>query len=157
MKTGGVAAFSNAWKTDTFDVSERKIDLRVEHQFWAHTTTTTETGDYIVSHVKVTNTGTVPLKEVMVWVDVDDDSPRFDAFLCDSSGTILSDVPCLTFGDLAPGQSSSQLSYWWTVRQRMPGTGDGSHPVRLTVAPEFTVKLDDTDSAFQSTSTLDAS
>ena len=156
MKNGGVAAFTNSWKTDPFSVAEKNIDLKVEHSFWSHTTTTDTLGEYIVSQVKLTNTGSVPLRDVKVWVDIDDDSPCFDAYLCDSGGTILSDLPCLSFGDLAPGQSTTQQSYWWTVRQRIPGEGGASHPVKLTVAPEYTVKLDNT-SAFQSTSTLDKS
>ena len=155
MSRGGVAAYSGSWKTDTFHTADKNINLRIEQSFWSHTVVGSN-GTYIVSKVKVTNAGNVPLKDVKVYVDPDDTSIMYDAFLCNSSGTIIDDV-VLCFGDLAPGATAGEKAYWWTVRERFPdATGDSTSDVYLNLAPEFQVSMRSIE-GFRSTSKLDKS
>ena len=151
----GVGAYSGSWKTETFHTADKNINLRIEQSFWSHTVVYGQ-GTYIVSKVKVTNAGTVPLKDVKVFADVDDTSIMFDAFLTNSGGTIV-DSTVLEFGDLAPGASATEKAYWWTVRQRFPdAVGTDTSEVFLNVAPEFTVSMKSME-GFRSVSKLDKS
>ncbi|MDJ0729159.1 MAG: hypothetical protein QNJ33_04120 [Crocosphaera sp.] len=133
------------------------VNLRIEQSFWSHTVVGSN-GTYIVSKVKVTNGGNVPLKDVKIYVDLDDTSILFDAELCNSGGTVIdSGEVLLSFGDLAPGASSSQKSYWWTVRERIDGaTGTETSDVYLNLLPEFVVSMRSVE-GFRSTSKLDKS
>ena len=151
----GVGAYQGSWKTETFHTADKNINLKIEQSFWSHTVVYGQ-GSYIVSKVKVTNAGSVPLKNVKVFVDVDDTSIMFDAFLTNSSGTIV-DSTVLDFGDLNPGASASEGAYWWTVRQRFPeAEGTDTNDVFLNVAPEFTVSMKSME-GFRSVSKLDKS
>ncbi|GAX34658.1 hypothetical protein [Nodularia sp. NIES-3585] len=157
MAKNGVGAISNSWKTDTFSTSDKKIDLQVQHSFWSHTVVV-DNGSFIVANVTVKNTGNIALKDVQVYIDVDDDSALFDAHITDSNGSIIdsSAPPVLNFGYLAPGVSSTQVSYWWTVAPRFPEVeGSTTRTATFNLYPVFTADFKQSGQAFQSRSQLD--
>lgn len=138
---GGAAPYSNSWKDEEFDTSNHSPFLKISHGFWSHTVQE-GVGYYLVSHVRVENTGPVPLKDVKVYFDVDDNSRMFDAFVAHSDGRIPDprEEFYLSFGDLAAGQKSTQKSYWWTMRERFPGVkGDATKEVEFTLVPYYVV------------------
>ncbi|ADI63167.1 hypothetical protein Aazo_0706 ['Nostoc azollae' 0708] len=53
-------------------------------------------------------------------IDLDDDSELFDVHITDSNREITDSPgqPVLSFGYVAPGVSSTPISYWWTVASR---------------------------------------
>ncbi|AFZ58907.1 hypothetical protein H6G54_17645 [Anabaena cylindrica FACHB-243] len=156
MAKNGVAAYSNSWKTDSFSTKDKIIDLQLQHSFWSHTTVV-DNGSFIVANVTVKNTGNIALKDVQVYVDVDDDSALFDAHITNSNGEIIdSNAPVLNFGYLAPGVSSTQISYWWTVKPRFPeAEGSVTKTATFNLYPVFTADFKQSGQAFQSYSQLD--
>ncbi len=155
MSQNGVAAFTNSWKTESFSTSDKKIDLDIQHSFWSSTVVTD--GGYLVSNVTIKNTGNLALKDVQIYVDIDDDSALFDAYITDSNGKIIEgNTPVLNFGNLAPGATSTQISYWWTVRSRFPeAQGSEKKAVKFNLYPIFSVDFKQSNQYFQSTSQLD--
>lgn len=155
---GGVAAYRNSWKRDCFTISDSKIDLQIDHDFWSQTVVTQNTG-WIVGNVRVKNTGNIFLKDVKIYIDIDDDSSGFDAHLCDANGNIIDtglEAPCLSFGDLAPGVSSTQKSYWWIVKARFPDfEGSDYKTTNFNLYPTFTADFKQQGQAFQSQSNLE--
>lgn len=155
---GGVAAYRNSWKNDCFSISDKKIDLQISHDFWSQTVVMDKTG-WIVGNVRVKNTGNIFLRDVKVYIDVDDDSMGFDAHLCDANGNIIdsgTDAPCFSFGDLAPGVSSTQKSYWWIVKPRFPDfQGSEEKTTSFNFYPTFVADFKQQGQPFQSTAKLE--
>ncbi|MBC6419662.1 MAG: hypothetical protein GDA44_13300 [Prochloron sp. SP5CPC1] len=151
---GGVAALGTKRTPESFSTTEQKIDLKIEHDFWKHTTTYPTDG-WISSWVTVTNTGDIVLKDIKIYVDVDDDSDKFDAHLCESGGNIIQEC-CLKFGDLAPGVSSSKQTYLWIVKPVFPDVqGSATKTVGLILYPMFTADFRQSGKLFRSDSALD--
>jgi hypothetical protein len=158
MARNGVGAISSSWKTDSFNTSAKKIDLQIQHSFWSHTVVV-DNGSFIVANVTVKNTGDIPLKDIQVYIDVDDTSALFDAHITNSNGEIIDSgptPPVLTFGNLAPGVSATQISYWWTVKPRFPeAEGSATKTATFNLFPVFTADFKQTGQPFTSTSQLD--
>jgi len=76
--------------------------------------------EFLRGEVVVKNVGAVPLKEVNTYVDLDDTGNFWDVIFVNSSGTPVASLQTLTYGDLAPGQSASQL-FWYRVQPSVSG------------------------------------
>jgi hypothetical protein len=157
MAKNGVAPRSNSWRTDSFSVKDKIIDLQIQHSFWSHTFVGENCG-YLVANVTVKNTGNIALKDVQVYVDADDNSALFDSHITDCNGNIIdsSSTPVLNFGYLPPGACSTQISYWWTVRPRFPDAeGSVTKTATFNLYPVFNVDFKQSGEYFQSCSQLD--
>jgi hypothetical protein len=146
-------------QTDTFTTSDKKIGLEITHTFFGHTVSSNaDNQDHVGSQVTVKNVGIVGLKDVKVYVDLDDDSPAFDAMIYGIEGHYpIGDAdPILSFGDLAPGATSVKKSYWWTVRPKFPGAqGSATKTVSFNLYPTFTVNFLQQGEPFVSKAKLD--
>lgn len=153
----GVGGYTN--KTDKFTTSDKKLGLEITHTFFGHTVNSDpDNQDHVGSHVTVKNVGSLSLKDVKVYVDLDDTSPAFDATLYGIEGhyPIGNAEPILSFGDIAPGATSVKKSYWWTVRPKFPGAkGSATQTVRFNLYPTFTVDFLQQGEPFVSESRLD--
>lgn len=108
-------------KTDTF----KDGAIQVDHIFRPEAIEGGGPGT-VVHTVTVTNIGgnNVMLKDVQMVVDLDDTGVRWDAYLCDISANPIDPLgETLTFGDIAPGSSSSK-TYRWTASSLIPDAGE---------------------------------
>ncbi len=160
MSTAGLSTVSG-WKLDHFSTSDQKVDLDIDHNFWS-VGNLGDTYGWVVGNITVKNTGTVLLKDVTIYLDVDDQSPEFDMHICDSNGKILDNTgpygPSYSFGDIQPGATSGKVSYWWLVRPRFPGSqGSGTNPGQIVLYPTFTADFRQSGKSFTSNVTLNNS
>lgn len=155
----GVGGYTNSNKTDTFTTSDKQLGLEITHTFFGHTLNDqADNDDHVGSHISVKNVGLLSLKDVKVYVDLDDNSPSFEATIYGIHGhyPIGNAEPILSFGDLAPGATSVKKAYWWTVRPKVPGAqGSAKRTVWFNLYPTFTVDFLQQGEAFVSEARLD--
>ena len=143
----GVMPFRVASKIDKFTLAQKnkKIDLEITHEFFSELYDNGNTNQQqLAAHITVRNVGDVNLKDVKVYIDLDDDMPAFHAQVSHTeqppSGSLGGKEAVLHFKDLAAGATSSQRTYWWTVVSKFPGAvASKPSKIRFNLYPTFTV------------------
>jgi hypothetical protein len=120
-----------ATKTDVFEDSL----IRVEHTY-ANQVVKSDTVQ--TASVRIINKTTLPLTNVKIAIDLDDDGRTWDADVCDESGKLLNpqallrDVP-----DLAAG-ASYEFKYYWKT-QYIFGPRQGAFNITFNIMPHYEV------------------
>ena len=143
----GVMPYRVASKTDKFTLTQKnkKIDLEITHDFFSELYDNGNPHqEKLAAQITVRNVGDVNLRDVKVYIDLDDDMPAFDAQVSHTeqppSGSLGGKEAVLHFRDLAVGATSSKRTYWWTVVRKFPGAvGSKPSKIRFNLYPTFTV------------------
>ncbi|KAL1920899.1 uncharacterized protein VTP21DRAFT_11534 [Calcarisporiella thermophila] len=134
------------WTTDTF----QHEFLTVVHEHWGNYSLSQlgET-DYLVGKITVVNTSKKGyISDAQLIGDHDDTSIQWSVVFVDSDGGNPTSNPVFKVGNLAPGEKSTPIKYWWRPNYIGGGKGD-NFTVNIRLIPEFKIRfqLADADSS----------
>lgn len=139
------------WKTDKFD----DVYLTIEHSYWGKWVGVTK-GDsnngYVKGVIKFTNNAKIALKNVKVFLDLDDTAITWDANTRNSDGTV-SDLGIIDLGTVPAGGEVS-YNFWWGLKHLFGPTAQ-DFDVTFNIIPYFEVEYSKYD-AFKSVSKVSA-
>lgn len=140
------------WKTDSFD----DVYLNIEHSYWGKwldVKLEDSNNGYVRGEIKFTNIGKVPMKNVKVYLDLDDTGITWDANTRNAAGQAV-DVGVIDLGDV-PENATVTYNYWWGLKHLFGPTAE-NFQVTFNIMPFFEVQYSKY-AAFKSQSNVSAS
>lgn len=123
----------------SFDTRTQSADLEIHFANWPNIKLRNTSG-WLGAHLWVKNIGTLPLKDILVQIDVDDNSLNYDANLRDENGN-PTNVRSIEFGDLQPNQESYKQTITWEGSSPFEdeiANGDVAE-IRFILRPKYTI------------------
>jgi hypothetical protein len=104
-------------KTDAFETDPV---IKVNHYHLTHVTLPLSGIGYMGGNITIENKSKLPLSQLVLQFDVDDNGVRYTALVVDSSDRPVHQTS-FDLGSLAPGATPADHKYWWTV-EHIDGT-----------------------------------